>query len=406
MEILVINADCIRTNTSGNLCHLSYIRGLVELGHNVTLLSSDGEGYKIDQSMKIPSEVKCYTYNGMTLYEKLSLRKNQNLQNESSSSDKIQVEKIRNFGLKTVLSSMKGIVRELYGPHSIYLKFVKKAKKFKSDVTFDFVISISTPASSHLLAYNLLKSGNIKSQKWIQIWEDPWYDGIDVFGNTDKIYKEERKLLSMAEYICYVSPITLERQKQLFPESANKMYWQPLPCYYETNNNTVFSEEKNRYGYFGNYSPKTRNLSPFYHAAMEKGIEVNICGNPNDLFNSTDKIHIHPRMPLSELSSIEDKTNILIFLCNLSKGQIPGKIYQYSATYKTILFILDGTDDEKRILRKYFEKFNRYIFCENTVEDISRAIKEIENGNLGHVKNEPIEDFNPPKIVSRILECK
>ena len=48
MGILVINGDCIQTNTSANLCHLAYIRGLVDSGHNVTLLSADGKDYQLD----------------------------------------------------------------------------------------------------------------------------------------------------------------------------------------------------------------------------------------------------------------------------------------------------------------------------------------------------------------------
>lgn len=80
------------------------------------------------------------------------------------------------------------------------------------------------------------------------------------------------------------------------------------------------------------------------------------------------------------------------------------KIYQYSATYKTILFILDGTDEEKKVLKSYFEQFNRYIFCENTVEDIECAIKLIENNDFGNVKNEPIDEFNPAKTIMKVLE--
>ena len=75
MKILVINGECIQTNTSANLCHLAYIRGLLSAGHDVTLLSADGRDYVLDPSMVIPEEVKHHTYYGVSLYEKLSLRK-------------------------------------------------------------------------------------------------------------------------------------------------------------------------------------------------------------------------------------------------------------------------------------------------------------------------------------------
>ena len=75
MKILVINGDCIQTNSSANLCHLAYIRGLLSAGHDVTLLSADGRDYTLDPSMTIPAEVRQYTYYGVSLYEKLALRK-------------------------------------------------------------------------------------------------------------------------------------------------------------------------------------------------------------------------------------------------------------------------------------------------------------------------------------------
>ena len=87
MNILVINGDCIQTNSSANLCHLAYIRGLLEAGYQVTLLSADGRDYKIDSSMKIPDEVTTYTIYGVSLYEKMSLKK-RNSKNNVWSSEK------------------------------------------------------------------------------------------------------------------------------------------------------------------------------------------------------------------------------------------------------------------------------------------------------------------------------
>jgi hypothetical protein len=253
------------------------------------------------------------------------------------------------------------------------------------------------------LAHNLLKAGHIRGKHWIQIWEDPWYTDAYGFNGKDKIYREEKRLLSFAEKVCYVSPLTLENQKRIYPESAEKMYWQPLPFYYKAEE-TAVSDGKNRYGYFGDYAPAARNLVPFYEAAKQTGIEVNICGNPSNLFAATDNIHIHPRLPLQKLKPIEDSTNVLIFLCNRKGGQIPGKIYQYSATDKTVLFIMDGTEEEQAVLRDYFGKYNRYVFCQNTAEDIARAIRQIESGDLGNVKNEPIEAFNPTVTIENILK--
>lgn len=402
MKILVINGDCISTNSSANLCHLAYIRGLLKAGHDVTLLSADGRDYSLDPSLTVPEEVKHYTYYGVSWYEKLSLRKKNasaNAVTVSASTAQMQEEK-PDFKRK-----LKNFLLSLYGVHGIYATFVRKAQRFRSSEEFDYILSISTPTTSHLLAHNLLKAGHIRGKHWIQIWEDPWYSDAYGFNGAEAIHKEEARLLSFAEKICYVSPLTLENQKRYYPESAHKMFWQPLPFYYQAENGDSVRFEKNRYGYFGDYAPIARNLKPFYEAAKATGIEVNICGNPSDLFVSTENIHIHPRLKLDELKPIEDSTNVLIFLCNRRGGQIPGKIYQYSATDKIILFIMDGTEEEQIVLKEFFGKFNRYVFCQNTTDDIARAIRMIESNDLGDVENRPLDDFDPTVTIENILKA-
>lgn len=404
MNVLVIIADCITRNSSANLCHLAYIRGLINAGHKVTLISSDGRDYDVDKTMCIPKEVDTYFYYAVSCYEKLSLKKKNLNRNTVVNKDDTKLVSFKTNWTKKIIRKFKNCLISFYGPHGIYAKFVKIAQKFKSDEIYDYVLSISEPPASHLLAYKLIKSKNIKYKHWIQIWEDPWYADIYGINNNKKVFEEERKLLSYAENVCYVSPLTLINQQKLFPENSHKMYWQPLPFYYsESNIKNDFIE--NVYGYFGDYAPITRNLTPFYNAAKEMNINVNICGNPNNLFESTDTIHIYPRLTLDKLKMIEEKTNILIFLCNKKGGQIPGKIYQYSSTTKTILFILDGTVEEKKVLREFFEPYNRYIFCENTVEDIKKAIAKIQSNDLNDVKNISIADFNPDIIIDRILKC-
>lgn len=400
MRILVINGECIQVNTSSNLCNLAYLRGLVATGHEVTLISADGKGYTIDPKMVIPKGVHCYTYRSMTLYEKLSRNKKRINKTETDAESAKPTSGCR----RGLLTRLKRFVLSLYGVHGIYSKFSRKAIRFRSDETFDYVLSLCTPASSHLLAYRLLNSGHVKSRHWVQIWEDPWYSDVSGFTHNNRIFREERRLLSLAERVCYVSPLTLENQKKLYPEFAEKMFWEPLPAYYNSNAATACLTGAHTYGYFGDYPTHVRNLEPFYEAAKQTGVEVCICGNPGGLFAQTEKIHIHERMPLEELKPIEEQTGVLVFLCNRGGGQIPGKIYQYSATDKTILFILDGTEDEKKTIREYFERFNRYVFCDNTADSILEAIRRIETGKLDGIRNEPVSYFEPTETIRRILE--
>lgn len=403
MNILVINGAYIQTNSSANLCHLAYIRGLISAGHQVTLLSADGGDYPKDRSLHIPDEVEQHTYYGVSFYEKLSMRKNRLAPQTAGSAE--PVSRAGRESLRTkLIKGAKMVALSLYGVHGIYAKFIQEAKQFRSDVEYDYILSLSTPPSSHLLAHKLLRSGHIRARHWIQIWEDPWYSDAYGFNGKKSIFREEKRLLSFAERVCYVSPLTLKNQQKLFPESAEKMYWQPLPFYYTQEDTAAFPTDRNVYGYFGEYHPQARDLKPFYEAAKQTEIEVNICGNPSGLFTPTEKIHIHARLPLEELQPIEAGTNVLVFLCNRGGGQIPGKIYQYSATNKTILFILDGTEEEKAAIRAFFAPFARYVFCDNTVESIRDAIRRIERGELSEIVNEPVPYFEPAETIRRILE--
>lgn len=404
MKILVVNADCVTVNSSANLCHLAYLNGLVGSGHEVTLLSADGRDYKQDPAMKIPDGVQSYTYYGVSLYEKLSMKKAAGAAAPAPAQASASAPSESGKSMaRCAVRGVKKAAMSVYGIHGIYATFARKAAAFRSDIEFDYMLSLSTPVASHLLAYRLLRLGHVKAKQWIQIWEDPWYSDAYGFNRKPGIYREEKRLLSFAQRVCYVSPLTLTNQQKLFPEYADKMYWQPLPFYYkaDTAANTEF--EKNHYGYFGDYVPEARNLRPFYEAAVQTGIAVNICGNPSNLFAPAGNVRIHPRLPLNQLKPIEDSTNVLIFLCNRRGGQIPGKIYQYAATSKTILFIMDGTDEEQRVLRDFFGKFHRFVFCQNTKEDITRAIGMIEAKDLGGVENIPLDDFDPRKTIRNIL---
>lgn len=400
MKVLVVNGDCIQVNSSANLCHLAYIRGLVDAGHDVSLLSADGKVYQKDPNMRIPTSVRRYSYYGMSLYERLSLKRRKMRPAETAKATPAEGKANKR---KSFLYRFKKWILSLYGVHGIYAPFVRRAGRFHSDVDFDLLLSISTPVTSHLLAHNLLQSGRVKAARWIQIWEDPWYSDAYGFNGKDAIFQEEKRLLGFGQRICYVSPITLENQKKLYPENKEKMFWEPLPAYYAPGS-AQGKINGIHFGYFGNYELPARDLRPFYEAANASGVHVTICGNSNVHLESNDLVQVHPRVQLEALRGFEAQTTVLVFLCNRKGGQIPGKIYQYAATDKTVLFILDGTEEEKKILHDFFEPYHRFVFCENNVEDIAAAIERIQRGELGNVVNRPLTDFDPVKIVNRILE--
>lgn len=400
MNILVVAGHCLKVNSSANLCHLSYINGLIDCGHQVDLLTVSPKNQNVDFSIVFPKVHKAQFYTA-SLYEQLGNRK----QHSSTAADpthSAQKESVHK-PVHKLINWVKAGVRSLYGPHGPSIAWYHKAKAFRSDICYDLVISLSDPPGSHKLTGWLLRKGRLKTRYWIQIWEDPWYADIYGLTHTQRVKREESSLLAQAQKVLYVSPLTLMYQKQAFPEYAHKMDWMPLPSYYQAELiDTSFDHLF--FGYFGDYTSHVRNLKPFYEVAVELGLEATICGNSDTPFSSTGRVHVYPRMSLGELKLHEDRANALVFLCNLRGGQIPGKIYQYAATNKLILFIMDGTQEEKSALRDYFAGFDRFIFCENDKGSIADAIQDLQAQPIRPSLHTPLTRFKPKQIITEIVE--
>ena len=403
MRILVVAGYCPRDNHSAALSHNAYIEGFIKMGYKVDLLCYSENGFSIDTEMKVPTVENKYEYDGLSLYEKLAMKR-QNNEGTSPASDNSDNTQEQKPSLKSrILDIVKGRIRAMYGIYNPSIVWFRRAKSFKTDTHYDIAVSMSYPQVSHLLANYLKKHKRVKADKWIQLWEDPWSMDLGNIDGMKKCVKPEGKLLDDAEDVVYVSPITLKNQQNVFSSNKDIMRWCPLAAYYNAETVDYSDFNENRYGYFGDYTPYIRNLEPFYNVAVNRKLNVDICGSPSDLFPSKNNVKIYPRLPLNELKKHEDKTNIVICLFNLGGGQIPGKIYQLAATNKTILAILDGPEDEQKIIRDYFEKYNRFVFCQNNEQSISEAIDRIESNDLGGVSNEPIDAFSVEKVAKMLL---
>lgn len=411
MKVLYVVGSCLYNNTSANMSHNAYVQGLLENGCDVDIIMASSSFGEKDKNLKKWEQATYYEYNSVSKIEKLRDKiksifdKDTNKQIVKSD---VTVNDNTVYNEKNSLKgSIRGIAKSIYNkifigddPYGLQKQWLNQALKYKSDIDYDIVISNSSPAISHKLVEILLKKKRIKAKRWIQIWEDPWY--YDIYGNyNEKVLKEEKKLLEVADEIYYVSPLTLMYQKDYFKESSHKMKLIPLP-YFKTESETADIGSDISFGYFGDYYSHTRNLKLFYDALVKTGAKGYIFGDTDLNLESTEKIKVSGRVTLDILNEVQKNTNVLVNLCNLKGGQIPGKIYHYSATKKPIIFILDGTEKEKEQIKKYFEKYNRYYFCENNVKDISDIIK------LFMKKEVPLEenilyDFSPKNIIEQLL---
>lgn len=382
MKVLFITADPLEYNSSANMRNRAIIKGIIENGNEVSTLSA---------ALNVNSIYS--DNNGVDL----KLKKRYWIQ------DIIKINVNKEDKSRTIKRKIKEILYNIYIKFSIYdpkKRLLKKINTTEIEEEFDLIISSSDPKSVHLLAEKLIMDNPKITKKWIQYWGDPFASDINqkVYLPNKLIRKEEERLIALCDKVVYVSPFTLDKQMQLYPKYSNKMTFLPIPyikekIYVDTQN------IKTTLGYFGDYNFNDRNIIPLYKAISKNTeIELNICGNSNLKLENKENIKIRPRQNLSVIEILEEKSDILVCVCNKHGTQIPGKAYHYAATNKAILIIVDGENQEK--IKKYFESYNRYYICENNENAIIDMINKIQNNKMEY---QPSQKLLPQNIAKEML---
>lgn len=384
MKILYVVSRPLEINTSASVRNRATIDGLLELGHEVHLITSefDKNHTNFDESLSNKRlNVKYLKLGGVQGFAKIG-------------------RKIK------YLSSLKKWVYNIMSKFEIYdnlkgiVNYVKDIDIKDGD--YDVIISSSDPKSSHLFVNVMFESGVIKDTPWIQIWGDPFFSDITRTNSwlNSKIKKEEEKLLKYARKVIYVSNLTLKEQKEIYPNYAMKMFYEPIPYVKKEIYPTVdMQKDSLTFLYCGDYTSEIRNILPLYEAINNSKHKLIICGGSNLKLESTDRICILPRVSFERTKQLERECDVLVHLSNSKGTQIPGKIYQYSGTNKPILFILDGEKDK---IKETFNKYNRYLFCDNNKRQLGLLINSLREKIINE-NTSPLEEFSPKTISKNIL---
>ena len=387
MKILYIISTPIEYSSSANMRNLSLINGLIKNKCIVDLLSDsyDYDSKYIDKDLcKIKFRKRYY------LRKPAIVKTNKDYHGR-------YLNKIKNNLKELLLKKIQKI--SVYDNRKVLVNFVKNVMV---DEKYDLIISSSDPKSSHLIAEKLISLYPNITKKWIQYWGDPFLADINGKKNillNKKIKKAEFKILSKADKIVYVSPFTLELQQKIYSSLKEKMCFLPIP-YYEEKTFLNIKNKKTTIGYFGDYNSRDRNIMNLYNCCIINNFKLTIIGNSDIKLSSEHKnIVILPRQSKKTIEKYEEKSSLLVCICNKNGTQIPGKIYHYAATNKPILIILDG--DYKQTMKKYFESFKRYYICENNVDSIKIAILKILEDDKQFL---PLESINCQKIAEKLIE--
>ena len=305
---------------------------------------------------------------------------------------------------RTIKQTLKKNLLNIYRKIDFFgssIRYVSEKKWVSKDIqsrNCDILISFSDPKPSHIIGGYCKKHNKIC---YIQQWGDPLASDITNKSIVPQWIKRliEKILIGNADKICYVSPLTLNLQKQLYPRFSKKMFFLPTPS-------LDYKEEKIdldtiSFGYFGSYNSSVRNILPFYNAAIRNpDANFYIVGDSDIVIDSTDSIKVIERVSPSEIEEYMKKINVIVCLMNKKGGQIPGKIYHDASSMKDILLIKDGEYGEE--IQNYFEKYEHYTFVDNKEDSIDIAIKKyIKNGIPLRT---PVEEFKADNIARKLIE--
>lgn len=355
MRILFVTSYPLEYNTSANIRNMGLIQGLCENGNDVSTFSI----YPADENLYSGSLLNFPFFKRYWIGSKTTV---------SVNPDK-----------KSFKGTIKKFVFNVMSNWMVYDSKALSAKQIDSGMIgekYDIIISSSDPKSAHLFAEKLIKKHPHQFSRWIQYWGDPFSNDISAAHkhSENRTKKEEKRLISLADKVVYVSPFTRDDLAKKYSEFSDKMVFLPIPFSKKQRTNNV-ETEKNLVGYLGDYSSKNRNILPFVEAINNSRIKAVIAGSSDLNISSTDCLTIKGRLHGEEIDNLAEMVGVYVCVCNLKGTQIPGKVYHYVDTGKPILIVLDG--DKEEALRGYFESYERFYLCRNTSEEISNSLQEI-----------------------------
>ncbi|MER2108136.1 MAG: hypothetical protein ABS949_14465 [Solibacillus sp.] len=363
MKILYITLAPINSNSSATLRNKALIKGFVENGNEVDVISI----VTPNSNPYFNGDNKKFIFGNHIILNKNSINEKNKKQQTSKN------------------AILRKIASKIFHTFSIHDGSIIHTKKVNSYINnnlqpfYDIIISSSDPKTGHILARNIINNG-IKYGKWIQYWGDPLT--LDIATNTFYPKRilgiKERNLISNADQIVYVSPFTLEKQCKLFDSLKEKMFFLPIPYLEEKIYEKPCLKNKIVISYFGDYLSEIRNIVPLFNTikSLNSNFSLNIIGNSDLKLKDTANITILNRIPLEELEKKEQETDVIVCILNCKGTQIPGKLYYYAATNKPILVIIDGENQKE--LKEYLDGYDRFILCENQESSIRQALEQLE----------------------------
>lgn len=391
MRILFVTFSDIGICSSSNIRNISLIKGLLDIGNSVDIIS-----YKTNNKAQVQDESFKPVTDRCRIFELSG----------TLASDKVSSALLAK-GSKNIKIRLYSLLRKLYYALEPVDSMRKTALSLDIEGLdlreYDLMISSSNPYSVHILAERIKNRYFADGIKWVQYWGDSLYfDTLirhPIF--PKRLKRAEYNLIRNCDAIFYTNEVILEKQKKLFKDLADKMTYIETPyAFAEKSEKEEFTYQV---GYFGSFSTVVRDILPLYSVLSEADYRSIIIGNGDVEIIPSNFLEVMPRAAVSVVRKYENDTRILACICNKlppnkeETGLIPGKAYHYGATDKPVL-VIGASPDVERFLKKY----NRFIFVENEAQKIKEAIDRLRQEPF--YRENPIEEVDPIKSAEKLLK--
>lgn len=316
---------------------------------------------------------------------------------------------LNNYKLKSILSSIiipDGTVDWLFEAKKL---FRKDRRLFEN---IDLILSISSPYSAHLVSRYFAKKLKVP---YIMSYGDPWiYEPKRKRGRLRYAieYSIEKHLIKKSLGILVITEWNKKKYQQLYNIPEKKI--NTFHIGYNQSDIIDTSDLKGdvfRIIYGGSLDPVHRDPRPFIEALYEvNGVKVSIYNNDSKELSQlihengvTGKIVHFPLIPASEFLKEMYHNDALLLFGNRTPFQVPGKVFTYIATGKTIIYIKNN-DYENDGTEEVLKKYGNTIILKNNKQDIIDGLNTFLKETLIKPRNMNRDIFEFHNTMKPIVE--
>ena len=388
MKILFITSS-FEKKGSASVRNIGLVNGLINLGHNIDVLTQKWPDNMIDKSMceYIDKKVGIYRDN-IGIIDRYFSKKSDSIQGSIQG-------KIGKY--------LRDLLKQIYFFPDIDKEWIKSYRKGMPFIEYDLYISSSDTKTSHFIAYELKKK---YKKTWFAYWGDPWKDDM----GTRLMKKSlaaifERKFINAADANLYTSLPTLNSMKRRYKSDSN-MFFLPRG-YLEVVSSKANDEDKViRFLYPGSiYYGRTISglvdrIKEYNATSVDKRIKLDIYGycDPGLTEEYKDEaIEFHGHTSFKEIGQIIEKSDVLVVLMNDKKShQIPGKLYDFFGTNREIVAIMPGMNKD---VYDFLINTDRCLVYEEDSIDVNEIIRRVNDSRWI-----PLRDYSIEAIARTVID--